>query len=208
MNYTQKVKLVTQTSLYIKLSREELLELIRENLSQKRYDHVLRVEKIGLQLAEQYGESLEKTSIACLLHDLKKQEDDQTSRQTIISENLPLNLLDFGNSVWHGPVAAVYAEKQLDVSDEDILNAIKNHTVGSEHMSVLEKIVFVADYIEPARSFAAVEKARKLAEESLDAVIGYASQQTLKNLLESKKKIYPQTILTYNKYLMTESEEI
>lgn len=75
-------------------------------------------------------------------------------------------------------------------------------------MSVLEKIVFVADYIEPARSFAAVEKARKLAEESLDAVIGYASQQTLKNLLESKKKIYPQTILTYNKYLMTESEEI
>lgn len=199
---------MTQTSQYIKLSRDELLELLQENLSQKRYDHVLRVERVGIQLAEQYGESVEKASIACLLHDLKKQEDDQTSRQTIISENLPLNLLDFGNSVWHGPVAAVYAEKQLDVSDEDILNAIKNHTVGSEHMSVLEKIVFVADYIEPARTFAAAEKARKLGEESLDAVVGYASQQTLKHLLEHKQKIYPQTILTYNKYLITESEEV
>lgn len=204
----QKVKLVTQTSHYIKLSREELLDLLQENLSQKRFEHVLRVEKVGIQLAERYGESVEKASIACLLHDLKKQEDDQTSRQTIIAENLPLNLLDFGNSVWHGPVAAVYAQKQLDVLDEDILNAVKNHTVGSEHMSMLEKIVFVADYIEPARNFHAVEKARKLAEKSLDAVVGYASQQTLKHLLENKLKIYPQTILTYNKYLMTESEEV
>ena len=107
---------MTQTSPYIKLSREELLELLQENLSQKRYEHVLRVEKVGTQLAEHYGESVEKASIACLLHDLKKQEDDQTSRQTIIAENLPLDLLDFGNSVWHGPVAAVYAQKQLDVS--------------------------------------------------------------------------------------------
>lgn len=198
---------MTQTSPYIKLSREELLELLQENLSQKRYEHVLRVEEVGIQLAERYGGSVEKASIACLLHDLKKQEDDQTSRQTIIAENLPLNLLDFGNSVWHGPVAAVYAQKQLDVSDEDILNAVKNHTVGSEHMSMLEKIVFVADYIEPARNFPAVEKARKLAEKSLDAVVGYASRQTLKHLLENKQKIYPQTILTYNKYLMAESEE-
>lgn len=199
---------MTQTSPYIKLSREELLELLQENLSQKRYEHVLRVEKVGTQLAEHYGESVEKASIACLLHDLKKQEDDQTSRQTIIAENLPLDLLDFGNSVWHGPVAAVYAQKQLDVSDEDILNAVKNHTVGSEHMSMLEKIVFVADYIEPARNFPAAEKARNLAEKSLDAVVGYASRQTLQHLLESKLKIYPQTILTYNKYLMAESEEV
>ncbi len=199
---------MTQTSPYIKLSREELLELLQENLSQKRYEHVLRVEKVGTQLAEHYGESVEKASIACLLHDLKKQEDDQTSRQTIIAENLPLDLLDFGNSVWHGPVAAVYAQKQLDVSDEDILNAVKNHTVGSEHMSMLEKIVFVADYIEPARNFPAAEKARNLAEKSLDAVVGYASRQTLQHLLENKLKIYPQTILTYNKYLMAESEEV
>lgn len=199
---------MTQTSPYIKLSREELLELLQENLSQKRYEHVLRVEKVGTQLAEHYGESVEKASIACLLHDLKKQEDDQTSRQTIIAENLPLDLLDFGNSVWHGPVAAVYAQKQLDVSDEDILNAVKNHTVGSEHMSMLEKIVFVADYIEPARNFPAAEKARNLAEKSLDAVVGYASRQTLQYLLENKLKIYPQTILTYNKYLMAESEEV
>lgn len=199
---------MTQTSPYIKLSREELLGLLQENLSQKRYEHVLRVEKVGTQLAEHYGESVEKASIACLLHDLKKQEDDQTSRQTIIAENLPLDLLDFGNSVWHGPVAAVYAQKQLDVSDEDILNAVKNHTVGSEHMSMLEKIVFVADYIEPARNFPAAEKARNLAEKSLDAVVGYASRQTLQYLLENKLKIYPQTILTYNKYLMAESEEV
>lgn len=192
---------------YINLDRPALLALLEEKMDKQRYEHVLRVEATGLELARQYGESQVKTSIACLLHDAMKNESDESSRQTIISTNLPLNLLDYGNAIWHGPLAAVFANKQLDLSDEDILNAIANHTYGSDHMSVLEQIVFVADYIEPERDFPAAQKARLIARKNLLAAVGYISQQTLLHLVGKRQRIYPQSFYTYNAYTTQLGEE-
>lgn len=193
---------------YINVSREELIQLLASKMKKKRFQHVLRVEETGLALAEHYGISKTKTSIACLLHDLMKNNPDDSSRQSIISNNLPLDLLDYGNAIWHGPVAAVYAEKSLDVTDTDILNAIANHTVGSDHMSPLEQVVFVADYIEPQCDFPGVEKARELAKKDLALVVGFASRETIKHLLAQNQRIYPQTIHTYNMYSTLLGEEL
>lgn len=183
---------------FIALDRAGLVALVEEFLSEKRAQHVFRVEETAIELAEKYGESAEKASIAALAHDLCKEMPDDKAMDVIIRENLDLELLEYGNNIWHGPVAAVYLENELSVTDEDILNAVRNHTVGAPKMSLLEQIIFVADYIEPGRNFPGVDEARQLAADNLTKVIDFATYHTLMHLLEKKVKIYPGTIDTYN----------
>ena len=182
-------------------SREELIEKVSVQMSKKRLSHVLRVEETALELAKMYGVNLEKTSIAALLHDYAKERPDDESQDIIISENLDLELLKFGNNIWHGPVGAVLIQKEAKIEDEDILSAVRNHTVGLIRMSTLEKIIFIADYTEPSRKFPGVEEARTLSREDLDEALRFSIQQTLTYLLKEKQLIYPKAVEVYNAWV-------
>ncbi|MFS8512340.1 MAG: bis(5'-nucleosyl)-tetraphosphatase (symmetrical) YqeK, partial [Planifilum fulgidum] len=91
--------------------------------------------------------------------------------------------------------------EELGVDDEEVLNAIRSHTTGRPGMSLLEKVVFLADYIEPGRSFSGVEEVRRLAREDLDRAILKALDNTIVYLVERGFKVYPLTILTRNDFL-------
>lgn len=192
---------IEYTDKYTPFTREEIIADVRKTMSDERMQHVLRVEEMALQLAGKYEADLEKVSLAALIHDIAKQQDDTEMRDIIISENLDLELLQYGNAIWHGPVGAVIARRQFDITDEEILNAIEYHTIGAPEMTVVEQIIFVADYIEPGRDFEGVEQARQLAEESLEAVVKYQIQETFKHLILEKKKIYPKAIDSYNAWI-------
>ena len=159
---------IEYTGKYTSLTREELIEEVRARMSKQRFKHVLRVEQSALELAEKYDVDREKSSIAALLHDVAKEEPDSEMRDLVISENLDLDLLQYGSQIWHAPVGAVQARRDFEIVDEEILNAIKYHTIGTPDMTDVEKVIFVADYIEPGRDFEGVKKARKLAEKSLE----------------------------------------
>ena len=90
---------------------------------------------------------------------------------------------------------------ELGIYDEDILNAIRQHTVGSEYMTPLAQIIYMADYIEPARSFDGVDKARQLVQHSLAAGVAYQTKHTLQYLIDKNQPVYPQTIVTYNAWV-------
>ena len=92
-------------------------------------------------------------------------------------------------------------EKELGIHDEEILQAIRLHTTGAAKMTVLDKIIYVADYIEPGRHFPGVEIARELAFQSLDQAVAYETEHTLKYLINKKAPIYPKTIETYNQWV-------
>lgn len=186
---------------YINLSRKELIDEIKQKLSKKRFDHVLRVEEVALKLARKYEADIEKVSIAALLHDIAKEENDEEMRDLIISENLNLNLLQYGSEVWHGPVGAIIAKREFYIKNEVILDSISQHTVGARDMTLTAQIVFVADYIEEGRTFPKVAKARKLAEESLEKAVKYKLKETIRYLLGIEEKIYPETIETYNSWI-------
>lgn len=186
---------------YTNLSREQLISRLSEKMSKKRFKHVLNVERTAIRLAEKYKGNLEKVSIAALLHDVAKEEVDEEMRDLIISENLNLDLLQYGNEVWHGPVGAIIARREFHVEDEEILNSIEQHTVGAQEMSLTARIVFVADYIEPNRKFQNVERARSLAEESLEEAMKFKITETIKHLIDIEKKIYPKTIESYNAWI-------
>lgn len=167
-------------------------------MSRSRFEHVLRVEETAIKLAQQFDADQEKASIAALLHDYAKEASHKRMRDVIIQENMDLEMLDYGGSIWHGPIGAVWAEREIGVTDTDILEAIAEHTVGAPEMNVISQIVFVADYIEPGRDHDAVHQARKKAKKSLKKAIQFILKETIIHLANHKKAIYPKTIQTYN----------
>ncbi|MFO8069080.1 MAG: bis(5'-nucleosyl)-tetraphosphatase (symmetrical) YqeK [Alkalibacterium sp.] len=187
---------------FISLSRKELVKIMKDAMSQRRYRHVLRVEKTAIELAEKYNIDKEKVSIAALAHDYAKEKPDEEMRDLIISENLELDMLQFGSNIWHGPIGAVLMKNEYQLEDEDILEAIKYHTIGSPTMGEIAQIIYVADYIEPNRLHKGVDKARKLAEKDLSATVAYITRQTLKHLIDRKNKIYPKAVETYNAWVV------
>lgn len=187
---------------FISLSRDELAAQVETQMSAKRFKHVLGVEETAIQLADKYGASVEAASIAALCHDYAKERPDHEMKELIIvDEHLEEELLDYGSNIWHGPCAAEIAKKEFHLLDEDILNAIRYHTIGRSEMSLLERVIYVADFIEPGRKFPGVDEARSLASNDLEASVTYETQQTLMHLIQTKKKIYPKAVVTFNKWV-------
>lgn len=182
-------------------SRSELVRQLKNSLDkQSRFEHCLRVEQMAVQLAKLNHEDVEKAAVAGLIHDYAKERTAKEFKQVIIAKKMDPDLLNWGNFIWHGEVGAEIIKNELKIMDEEILNAIRRHTVGAVQMTTLDKIVYVADYIEPGRDFPGVNYAREVAFADLDDGVRYETQHTLQYLLENNQKIYPAAILTYNQW--------
>ncbi|GAB2483304.1 bis(5'-nucleosyl)-tetraphosphatase (symmetrical) YqeK [Alkalibacterium psychrotolerans] len=200
-------KTIEYSSRYTDLSRKELAEVMELTLSRRRYKHVMRVEKTALHLAELYDVDKEKVSISAIAHDYAKERSDEEMMDLIISENQDLEMLQFGSNIWHGPIGAVLLKNEFNITDDDILEAVKYHTIGAPKMSKVAQIIYVADFIEPNRSFKGVEKARKLSGKNLEETLAFIARHTLKNLIKRNMKVYPKAIETYNAWAVTNKEE-
>lgn len=192
---------VTYTGRYTTDSREQLLAKISKQLKPARFEHVQRVEQTAIKLAEHYGVDVEKASIAGLVHDYAKQRPDEDFIAAIKHYQLDPDLVNWNNAIWHGLVGAELIKAELGITDEDILNAVRYHTTGNRYMTELAQIIYMADYIEPARDFDGVEKARLLTSQSLELAVAYQTKHTLLYLLENNQRIYPKTIDTYNAWV-------
>lgn len=182
-------------------TRAELISKIKQAVSSKRFQHILGVEKSALDLAKKNNYSLEKASIAALVHDYAKERTDQEFKEAILKFNLSSDLLNWNNFIWHGVVGAEFIRTELGIEDEEILNAVRRHTVGDIEMTTLDQIVYVADYIEEGRDFPGVKEARLVASENLKAAVSFETKHTLQFLMENNKVIYPAAILTYNQWV-------
>lgn len=190
---------ILYTKDYINVTREKLINNLKEELKPKRFKHVLRVEETALKLAGQYDyKDIEKVSISALMHDHCKDYSDEKMYQlaTMYAPYEPLRVAN--EAVWHGLAAAELARAKYSVFDDEIVHAIAQHTIGAKEMSLLSKLLFVADYIEPGRNFDGVAEARKLAETDLDAVVFYKMRETIKHLVETNKKVYVESVVIYN----------
>lgn len=182
-------------------SREELIAKVKEQVSEKRFKHILGVEQAALKLAQTNDYELEKASVAALVHDYAKERSDSEFKALIAQTGLEQDLLNWNNFIWHGVVGAEIIKNELKITDEEILNAVRRHTVGAKEMTTLDQIVYVADYIEPGRDFPGVDQARQIAAKSLRAAVEFETKHTLLYLMNNNKTIYPAAILTYNAYV-------
>lgn len=180
------------------MDRSKALELVKKQLTEHRYIHTIGVMETAIVLAEKFHSDPRKAELAAIFHDYAKFRPKEEMRQIIVDENLGSDLLLYNQELWHAPIGAYLVEKEVGITDSEILNAIRFHTSGRPNMTLLEKVIYVADYIEPGRHFPGVEEVRKLAEISLDEALIKAIHNTIVFLMKKKQPIYPDTFLTYN----------
>jgi predicted HD superfamily hydrolase involved in NAD metabolism len=183
------------------MNRTEIIEAVKEQMPERRWKHTLGVRETAVILAERFGEDKDKADLAAILHDVCKYWPIQDQEAIIRENNLPQDLLHYDKQLLHSHAGAYVAETRFGIKDEDILNAIRFHTSGREQMSKLEKIICLADYMEPGRDFPGVDKIRKLAETSLEEALIAGFDSTISFLIQQGKKIYPLTVLTRNSLL-------
>ncbi|MFC0270079.1 bis(5'-nucleosyl)-tetraphosphatase (symmetrical) YqeK [Metabacillus herbersteinensis] len=184
------------------MERKDALEVVKRQLTDHRYTHTLGVMETAIILAEKYGEDVKKVEQAAIFHDYAKFRNKDEMKKIILEQKMPQILLQYNSELWHAPVGAYLVKKEVGIEDADVLNAIKYHTSGRVNMSLLEKIIYVADYIEPGRHFPGVEEVRELARQELNSALIKTLQNTITFLLKKNQAIYPDTIETYNSLVL------
>ncbi|NHC39409.1 HD domain-containing protein [Bacillus sp. MM2020_1] len=180
------------------MEREEALKLVKVQLTDHRYQHTLGVMETAIALAKQYGGDEQKAELAAIFHDYAKFRPKDEMKEIIIEQGFPQNLLEYNSELWHAPVGAYLAEKEAGIIDPEVLEAIRFHTSGRPGMTLLDKIIYLADYIEPGRHFPGVEEVRNVAKENLDKALIMAVKNTIIFLLKKNQTVYPETFYTYN----------
>ncbi|WP_138415669.1 bis(5'-nucleosyl)-tetraphosphatase (symmetrical) YqeK [Aquibacillus sediminis] len=183
------------------MERNEALALVEPHLKAVRFEHTKRVVDTAINLAEQYGVDKQKAELAAVFHDYAKYRDKQEMQRWIEQEALPKDLLDFHHELWHGPVGALLVKREIGITDQSVLDAIRWHTTGRANMTPLEKVVFLADYIEPGRDFPGVGEVRDQAKQDLDRACWMALKNTITFLMSKDATIYPDTFHAYNDLL-------
>lgn len=179
-------------------SREAIIEAVRSQMPEKRWNHTLGVMETSVKLAEQYGGDPVRAELAAILHDVAKYWPIDRLERVIREQNMPAILLEHDKQLWHAPVGAFVAEKDFGITDAEVLDAIRYHTSGREQMTLMDKIVCLADYMEPGRDFPGVNNIRELAKHSLEGALIAGFDSTIELLVSRKKRIYPLTILARN----------
>ncbi len=180
----------------------KIRKAMEKNQDSKRYEHTLGVEFTAAALAMRYGESVKNAQLAGLLHDCAKCMSEEKQLSLCEKHNISINEAEKKNpALLHSKVGSFLAMEEYHVYDRDIINAILNHTTGRPCMSLLEKIIFVADYIEPGRKSAPnLEEVREKAFVDLDQTLLQILKDTLDYLHEEGGVIDPMTAKTYEYY--------
>lgn len=181
------------------MTREEMKIKLKDSITKKRFIHSLNVMELAAELAAAHGIDQEKAAIAGLLHDCAKNiEADESLR---LCEEFQIDIIDVERlqpKLLHGKVGAVLATKEYGVDDEEILDAIRHHTLGRENMTTMDKIVFIADYVEPGRNFEGIEELRELGFTDLDKTMVISLDNIIKHIITKEVLIHPVAILARN----------
>ncbi|WP_018923687.1 bis(5'-nucleosyl)-tetraphosphatase (symmetrical) YqeK [Salsuginibacillus kocurii] len=185
------------------MNKDEALAQVKEKLTAHRYTHTLGVKETAISLAKQIGVDSEKAEWAAILHDYAKFRPKEEMKTIILGEGLDPDFISYGEELLHAPAGACLVRDELGISDADILRAIMWHTTGKKGMDGLEKVVFLADYIEPNRNFPGVNAVREEAEKDIDRAVILALSNTISFLLKKSQPVFPKTLEAYNDLIMT-----
>ncbi len=178
---------------------DSYIDLLRSRLSEYRFNHSMNVAKSAVELAEKYGADKEKAYVAGILHDVMKEEELEIQRDFIERNGEKMTPLELkSKSIYHQMSGSAYAKIELNIDDEDILNAIRYHTTGRKNMSLLEQVIYTADFISAERNYPDVDIMREKAMVSLDDAMLYSLKYTINNLTSKTAVIHPDTLECYN----------
>jgi len=179
-----------------------IIDELTKRLSPKRLRHSIGVSQTAESLAVCFDCDKEKAKLAGLVHDL--------AREVPVNELLPraqafgIVVCDIERAepiLLHAPLAAKMAQAEFGIDDAEIMQAIILHTTGGLNMTLLDKIIYLADVIEPSRDFKGVDKIRKMARTDLDKALLLALDQSICHIVKRGGLIHPDTIVARNEIL-------
>lgn len=188
-----------------KLNYKDVEYKLKEMLPERRLKHSMNVSQCAVKLSEIYGYDMEKAKLAGLIHDCAKYFNDDQVEDSIKKFNIELDSLEENNiSLSHSVIGSYVIQEIFNIKDEDIINAVRYHTTGRENMTILEKIIYMADLIEEGRKFPLVDKLRELAYNgSLDEALLLSFNNTIKFVMDNNQLIHPITVSARN-YILRE----
>ena len=175
---------------------------LSNKLSKKRFIHTLGVVESAIYLAKKYGANVEDARLAAMLHDCAKELPLLEMQDLVADLACDVDMLHSG-ALLHGLAGMVLANTHYGITNREVLEAIRVHTTGKVGMSKLDKVIFLADYIEPNRDFPGVDELRRLAQQDLDKAVLLGFDNTINHLIEQHLSIYPLTILGRNDVLQS-----
>lgn len=181
------------------MTLEEIRDKLEKSLTRRRFVHSVNVMNCSVDLAAKYGENKDRAAVAGLLHDCARDIKgraifDLCDKFGIKPDGVKLRQPE----LLHGPVGSYIAQVEYGVTDEGILDAIRFHTTGCENMSLLSKIIFIADYIEPGRNFHGIADIRNLAYVDIDRAMICALDRTIRHIMSKGALIHTDTVNARN----------
>ncbi len=178
---------------------EEYKSLLRSRLSDYRYNHSLCVAQSAVELAKKYGADPAKALVAGLLHDITKEADRAEHFALFEESGMELSELERCNpKLWHAMSGAAYMKQKLNIDDKEILDAVRYHTTARANMTLLEKVIYIADFISADRVYDDVDVVRELAQKSLDETMRYTQVYSINDLMKKQSPIHPDSVACYN----------
>lgn len=182
---------------------ERFRAILKDRLSEKRFYHSCMVSKEAVKLAERYGCDVEKAEFAGLVHDIEKDKPTNEQLQTIEKYSIILDDVEkAAPKLLHAISGAAVLQYEHNVTDADILNAVRYHTTARAGMSLLEKIIYLADYISADRDYDGVEELRKAVYSSLEKGMDEALSFSINELLEKGAPIHIDTVKARNELIL------
>lgn len=179
-------------------------QVLRSRLTVRRFEHSLRVARTAENLARLWAADPEKAYLAGLIHDLARDMEPAELLKQAADYGIICNEIEADFPVLlHGPLGAAILQRDYNLTDSEILEAVSLHTTGDYPLGTIAKIVFLADYIEPGRAYQGVESARVAAQSGLDLGVAAAVRSIITYLAEQQMTIHSKTLNLYNHYVLT-----
>ncbi|MGN1132131.1 MAG: bis(5'-nucleosyl)-tetraphosphatase (symmetrical) YqeK [Ruminococcus sp.] len=177
--------------------------LIKPRMGEHRYVHSVNVSKKAVELAKIFGCDTEKAMIAGMLHDITKETPAQEQLKIITEGGIILDDVEKNSTkLWHPISGSVYIRDAVGITDSDIINSVRYHTTGRAGMSLLEKIIFVADFTGDERNYDGVDIMREKSLRSLEEAMLYGLQFTINDLSKRMMTIHPNALACYNELIL------
>jgi len=190
------------------MNKRKIDLILKKALPKKRYQHTMNVVEVAKSLAVRYNFNVAKASLAALLHDCAKNFSDEELIKYAEANGVKIDSVSRHDpKLLHGPVGAIVAENTYGVQDKMVLNAIRYHTTGRKNMSKLEKIIYLADFIEPGRSYPEIDKLKSLAFENLDQAVILALTNTIRYVALNGALIHKRTITARNDLIIKKTQK-
>mgnify|MGYP001061309963 CR=1 FL=1 len=174
---------------------------LKENLSKKRYTHLVNVANAASKLAEKYGGNKEKAYLAGLLHDICKEMPTEKQLELVKLSGLDVCEIETKTpALFHAIAGAEFIQSEFQIRDPEIINAVRYHTVGCKDMPLLSQIIYLADLISDDRDYKDVKKMRKYSEQSLEKAMLEALKFSIADSVEKGNTIPVSTLECYNDF--------